>query len=96
MCYKYQKIFHEKCLKDWDKKCKSIGKKFECPAGCKNELPIEKWNKKVNYEEIRNNNANLMNRINDYKLNENMNNNMYMIKDKKIKDLKENEIHKMN
>ena len=41
LCYKCQKIFHEKCLKDWDKKCKLIGKKFECPAGCKNELPIE-------------------------------------------------------
>ena len=46
LCYKCQKIFHEKCLKDWDKKCKSLNRKFVCPAGCKNELPIEKWNKK--------------------------------------------------
>ena len=90
LCYKCQKIFHDKCLKDWDKKCKSLNKKFECPAGCKNELPIEEWNKKLNFEENRNNNANLMNRLNEYKLNKNMNINLNMIKDKKIKELKEN------
>ena len=92
LCYKCQKIFHEKCIKNWDKKCKFLNKKFECPAGCKNELPIEEWNKKLNFEENRNDNANLMNRINEYKLKENMNNNMNIIKDKKIKDLKENDI----
>ena len=93
LCYKCQYIFHEKCLKDWDKKCKSKNIKLECP-NCRNELPIEKWNKKLNYEEDRNDNANLINRINDYKLNENMNNNINMIKDKKIKELEENEVKK--
>ena len=90
-CYKCQKIFHEKCLKDWDKKCKKMNKNLMCP-NCRNELPIKKWNKKLNHEENRNDNANLMNRINDYKLKENMNNNMKIINDKKIKELKENEI----
>ena len=91
LCYKCQKIFHEKCLKDWDKKCKLNNKSLICP-NCRNELPIEKWNKKLNFEENRKVNANIMNRINDYKLNKNMNNNMNMIKEKKIKEFQENEI----
>ena len=88
LCYKCQKIFHEKCLKDWDKKCKLQNKNLECP-NCRNELPIEKWNKKLDYEENRKDNANLMNKINEYKLNNNMNNNINIIKDKKINELKE-------
>ena len=40
-CYKCQKIFHEKCLKDWDNKCKLQNKILECPAGCGNKLSIE-------------------------------------------------------
>ena len=91
LCYKCQKIFHEKCLKDWDKKCKLKNKSLNCPI-CRNELPIEKWNKKLNFEENRKVNANIMNRINDYKLNKNMNNNMNMIKEKKLKEFQENEI----
>ena len=93
LCYKCQNIFHEKCLKDWDKQCKSSHKKLICP-NCRNQLPIEKWNKKLNYEENRNEDANLMNIINNYKLNEKFNNKVNMIKDKKIKELEENEIKK--
>ena len=88
LCYKCQKIFHEKCLKDWDKKCKLQNKNLECP-NCRNELPIEKGNKKLDYEENRKDNANLMNKINEYKLTNNMNNNINIIKDKKINELKE-------
>ena len=40
-CYKCQKIFHEKCLKDWDNKCKLQNKILECP-NCRNKLSIEK------------------------------------------------------
>ena len=50
LCYKCQKIFHQKCLKDWYNKCKSQNKIFNCP-NCRNELPIEKWNKKLCYGE---------------------------------------------
>ena len=85
------KIFHDKCLKDWDKKCKLQNKNLICP-NCRNELPIEKWNKKLDYEENRKDNANLMNKINEYKLNNNMNDNINKIKDKKINELKDNEI----
>ena len=52
LCYKCQKIFHEKCLKDWDNKCKLQNKILECP-NCRNKLSIEKWNKKLDYEDNR-------------------------------------------
>ena len=90
-CYKCQNIFHEKCLRDWDKKCKLQNKILFCPT-CRNELPLEKWNKKLNYEENRKDNAFLLNRINAYKMNNNLNNNINRIKEKKISELKYNEI----
>ena len=46
LCYKCQKIFHEKCLKDWNNKCKAQNKKLLCP-NCKNELSIENWYNKL-------------------------------------------------
>ena len=76
-CYKCQKIYHEKCLKEWDNKCKKENKILSCP-NCRNELLIEKWNKKLDYENNRKNEANIIeNKIN--------NNIINMIKDKKIK-----------
>ena len=69
LCYKCQKIFHEKCLKDWDKKCKIQNKHLTCP-NCRNELSIEKWNKKLDYEDNRNIIANLLNQINNNSKNE--------------------------
>ena len=95
-CYKCQKIFHDKCLKDWDKKCKSQNKSFSCP-NCRNELPIEKWNKKLDYEENRKDDANLMNQINEYKLNNKMNENINIIKDRKINELieKNNQLNEL-
>ena len=71
LCYKCQNIFHEKCLKDWDIKCKSQHKNLMCP-NCRNELPIERWNKKLNYEENRKDDANLINKINELKDNKMM------------------------
>ena len=91
LCYKCQKIFHEKCLKKWDNDCKSRNKTLTCP-NCRNELPIEKWNKKLDYEESRKDNGDLLNKINEYKLDNNMHNNINKIKDKKIKELKSNRI----
>jgi hypothetical protein len=63
LCYICQKIYHEKCLKDWDKKCKEIKNAFSCP-NCRNVLPLEKWNKKLDYEETRKDNATFLHRIN--------------------------------
>ena len=37
LCYKCQNIFHEKCLKDWDKECKLQNKILACP-NCRNKL----------------------------------------------------------
>ena len=97
-CYTCQKIFHEKCLKDWESKCKLKNKKFSCP-NCRSEFPLENWNKKLNYEENRNVDATLMNKINEYKLNNNLNDNINKIKDTKINELtviikKQNELIK--
>ena len=83
------KIFHEKCLKIWDEKSKSQNKNLMCP-NCRNELPIEKWNKKVDYEGNRIFNANLINEINEFKLNNNLNKNIKLIKERKINELKNN------
>ena len=68
-CYKCQNIFHEKCLKDWDNKCKLQKKELFCP-NCRNELPIEQWNKKLDYENNRKVDANLLNQVNELKDNE--------------------------
>ena len=83
LCYKCQKIFHEKCLKDWDNECKLQNKILECP-NCRNKLSIEKWNKKLDYEDNRIDNANLLNTINEYKLSNNLNYYINIIKDKKL------------
>ena len=83
-CYQCQKIFHEKCLKKWDKMRKSQNKKLTCPH-CRNELSLEKWNKKLDYEENRKEHANLINKINEFGLNSsNMNNGIDIIKIKKL------------
>ena len=66
LCYKCQKIYHEKCIKHWDKQCKINRKKFCCPC-CRDELPLKKWSKKLDYNENRSENANLMNKINELK-----------------------------
>ena len=81
-CYVCQKLFHDKCLKEWDKKRKAQNKTLKCP-NCRNELAIEKWNKKLNFEENRNDNANLLNKINEYRLNKNLNNNLNSLNEKK-------------
>ena len=68
-----QKIYHKKCLEEWDNRCKLLNKIFVCPE-CKYELPLTKWKEKVNYEDERNNEVNMLSELN--KLKENKNNNM--------------------
>ena len=48
-CYRCQKIYHEDCLKIWDKQLKSQNRKLECPY-CKNQLPLKQGRKKLNFE----------------------------------------------
>ena len=95
LCYKCQKIFHIKCLENWDKKCKSKNINFTCP-NCRNELPLNNWNKKYNYEDNRNDNIYLINKINEYKMDNNINN---IINNKKIEEFEEsfkNILNKIN
>ena len=58
-CYRCQKLFHKKCLDIWNDKCTSKNLKFSCPK-CKYELPLKDWLPKLNYDEERLNEANIM------------------------------------
>ena len=89
LCYGCQKIFHEKCLRAWDNKCKSENNIFHCPY-CRNELPIEKWKKKLDHEENRKDFAELIDKVFKDKLNNNLINNIILIKEKKIYELMQN------
>ena len=60
-----------------------LKKILSCP-NCRNELPLDKWNKKLDFDNIRKDESNIINKINEYKLNNNLNNNINIIKDKKI------------
>jgi len=60
MCYQCQRIFHKECLKKWEYNCKIM---FRCPI-CNFELPLKNWKEKVNYEEERNNEENIMKDLN--------------------------------
>ena len=62
-CYVCQKIFHHKCLIEWDKQ-KGNNQQLKCPI-CRNELPLKKWKEKLNYEENRKNEGEIMNQINE-------------------------------
>ena len=83
LCYNCQKIFYEKCLNDLYEKCKLQNKNLICP-NCRYELPIQSWNKKLDFEEIIKNNEDLIKKVYEYKLNKHIN----IIKDKKITELK--------
>ena len=91
LCYQCQKIFHVKCLDTWEKKCREENKIFSCP-NCRNEFPKENWKKKLDHESNRKEKANLINKMNEIKLNDNMKNNINRIKEKKINELKNKEI----
>ena len=62
LCYRCQKLFHKKCLEDWNNKCIEKNIEFSCPK-CKYELPLKDWNKKLNYNDERLNEVNLMKEI---------------------------------
>ena len=94
MCYQCQNIYHKKCLEEWENRCKIENKTFSCPK-CKYELPFIKWKAKVNYEEEKNNEANMLDELNKNKnkIKELIDNNMYNnYKDKY--DILKNEYYK--
>ena len=64
-CYTCQKIFHTKCLKDWEKKCKEKNDNLTCP-NCRKELPLEEWKKKLDFEDNRKEEAENLNIITQF------------------------------
>ena len=85
-CYRCQKIFHQKCLEQWDKKKKLLKQNLACP-NCNNELPLEQWKKKLDFEEMRKNEGEMINKIKENEMNQKLNININKIKDKKIHEL---------
>ena len=78
-CYVCQKIFHHKCLENWEKQQKEKNLKLSCP-NCRNELPLNKWKEKLDFKEQRENDANIMSQMNYSSLSENQ----YIIKSNKL------------
>ena len=62
-CYKCQKIFHNKCLEDWDKKRHMQNEQLTCP-NCRNELSLEQWRQKLDFKDNKDNEAKIMNELN--------------------------------
>ena len=93
MCYQCQNIYHKKCLEEWENRCKLDNKTFSCPK-CRYELPLIKWKPKVNYEDEKNNEANMLVELNKNKnkIKEIIDNNMYdkydILKNKYYKNIK--------
>ena len=62
-CYNCQKIFHNKCLEDWDKKRRIQNEQLTCP-NCRNELSLEQWRQKLDFKDNKNNEVKIMNELN--------------------------------
>ena len=78
-CYVCQKIFHHKCLENWEKQQKEKHKNLSCP-NCRNELPLNKWKEKLDFKETRENDANIMSQMNSASLSPNQ----YIIKSNEL------------
>ena len=61
-CYICQKIFHFKCLENWSKQKQKINEKLKCPY-CNKELPLEEWKQKLDFEENRHKDAEMINQL---------------------------------
>jgi len=61
-CYVCQKIFHYKCLESWSQKKQKLNEKLKCPF-CNKELPLEEWKQKLDFEENRKNDAEIINQL---------------------------------
>ena len=61
-CYVCQKIFHFKCLENWSIKKEKENEKLKCPF-CKKELPLNEWKQKLDFEDNRRNDAEIINQL---------------------------------
>ena len=61
-CYICQKIFHFGCLEGWGKQRQKNNQALNCPH-CNKELPLEQWKKKLDYEDNRKNEAEIINQL---------------------------------
>lgn len=52
-------------LEEWDRKRRTNNKKLNCPF-CRKELPLKNWQRKLNFQEKRNKDAEIMNKLNKY------------------------------
>ena len=91
-CYRCQKIFHQKCLLDWDKKKKLLNQELSCP-NCNKKLPIEHWEKKLDFEDERIHEARLMDKIINNDLNKKINDKINKIKYKQFEEFKKANNH---
>jgi len=87
-----KKYFIIKC---WDKVRRLHHKILNCP-NCRNELPLNQWKQKLDFEEDRKKVADVLNKINKYKLSSDLNNNINMINEKRINKLKSQNISQNN
>ena len=85
-CYICQKNFHIDCLEKWNNQKLSQNQVLNCP-NCRNELPLNKWKQKINFEDERLMAGVLMNKMNQIKLDNNLNNNLNKINEKKLEEL---------
>ena len=61
-CYICQKIFHFKCLENWSKQKAKINEKLKCPY-CNKELPLKEWKQKLDFEDNRKKDAEIINQL---------------------------------
>ena len=64
-CYTCQKLYHHKCLESWDKK-RDINEILKCP-NCREEMSLDKWKEKLDFEENRESVGRIMNIFNELK-----------------------------
>ena len=65
-CYICQKIFHHECLKKWNNKMELQKESLKCPI-CRNELPLDKWKEKLDYDDNRKEYIETMDQLNKLK-----------------------------
>ena len=99
-CNNCNKLFHEECIKNWDKECESNDQPLTCPL-CRDESPIELWKKiTINTSAFfKNYIKNLMGAIKEITKNNNMKSEIITNHEKKINGLidinnKQNELIK--
>ena len=85
-CYNCRNIFHSKCLKKSEKNNFSKNKASNCP-NCKKEVILKELKKKADYEEEVGSQINILEKIKEYKINNNINSTNKKIKEKNFDEL---------